>query len=73
MSDRQADLRLVNLVSQGYTVAEAKKRLGIADPEPLKEGESAPPARELTEAEKARQAKLAQQPLGVSDADANLL
>lgn len=69
-AERQADLRLVNLVSQGYTVAEAKKRLGIADPEPLKEGETAP---ELTEAQKARQAKLAEKPLGVSDADANLL
>lgn len=30
----QADLRLTNLVSRGYTVAEARKKLGLDQPKP---------------------------------------
>ena len=44
-SNNQADLRLVNLVSRGVPMAEAKKRLGFKDdkPEPVSKTASSKP------------------------------
>lgn len=58
--ERQADLRLVNLISQGLSMKEAKQRLGIVEE---------PPAEDAPEAEKVKYAKRAVSPLGAAEQD----